>query len=543
MAIANVFRKFSRWAIPLLLVASLLPATTATPSHAQDDLCATLPPSQLTAGGFANVVGANSLKIPGAYLKPEASRKGPVLRYLPTGTVVSLEETTQCTADGDRWWRVKIGDLSGWMTESTGPSYVLEPAPDAGTPPFASTIAKRLDCIVPQLPSAETPAPAADGAGVFRVAYGGDDGGLYYSDNLGPTRVVAQFNPPPLSVDLSPDGSAALVVTYNGVYWVDLLSGQTVLLADGLTFGLAEESWPRRAQWLPSGTAASVEIEDTRDDIYSYPVWNLPIDGLTEPYQVDRGNQPINSVRRTPARDAMILLSANDILPYPRNFNDEPEPLLKFVPRIDIGDARALLPPAISWNSDGTGFYTFIPISESAPPDDAVGGHLWFVGLDGRLQDLGLLPNVDPAEYVIPAPDGEHILLGAGSGWRIQLPKTGEVVNDLPPLQYLFNWTPDSKGVVFTNRDASIGYLGTDGATESPFVPPAANNLFEIRWLPNGTTLYAVRGSDGRLSFSVQVAGQESVFVGIPASVYAFDGQLYSKAPGFGKAPQACGGQ
>ncbi|MBE2195024.1 MAG: hypothetical protein IAE83_12700 [Anaerolinea sp.] len=533
-------RKYWLWLMTVFLIVFVSVPVAPMTRALQDDNCAGLPETRLADGALAKVISANSDKTPGAYFKPTPSRQGPVLRYIPEGSVVKITGEFQCSFEGERWWAVELADLKGWMTESSGLDYVLEPFEGDPPAPLPSTVIKVAACIQPNVQTEPLPTPSTETGGAFRAVFAGPDGSLNYSDNLGPARTVALFNPPPLSVDLSPDGTAALVVTYNGIYWVELLTGQTVLMADATTFGLAQESYPRRATWIPGTNQAAVEIEDTRDDVVSYPLWNLPLDGLTQPFQLDRGNQPRDGVRRNPQRTSAILISANDILLYPANINDEPPPLLEFVPRLGIGDARALLSPAISWAEKGDSFYTYIQKSDEAPPDDPVAGRLWHVTLEGEAENMGAPSGIEDGEYVIPSPDGKMLLIGLGSTWRIQNPSTGQVVRELPPLQYLFNWTPDSKGVVYTTREAKIAYMGIDGDSVSAYVPPAADNLYEIQWLPDGTTLFAVRGRDGKLSFSVQPTEKEPVFIGLVSTVNAFAGQYFAAAPGLGKVPEVC---
>lgn len=526
----------------LVLAAMLFVAGVET--RAQEDPCTGLPETRLADGALARVIGQSMSDIPGLFLKPEASHIGPVLRYLPLGSVVSVSGEPQCTLDGERWWRVALETLSGWVVESSGEEYLLEPfSPAEGEPPapLPSTTIPLLFCVRPDLGAAQpTPTPDPEGAPVLRAVIGGADGTLQYSDNAGPTRIVAQFDPPPLSVDLSPDGSAALVITYNGLYWVDLLLGRTALLADSTTFGLLEGAWPRRAVWLPDGRSAAVEIEDTRDNTYSFPVWDIPVSGIGQPYRVDVGNVPRNSVRRNRDRTAAVMISANDIIRYPLNIGDESPALLEYVPPVGEGDARDLLVPAVSWTAEGDGFFTFIPVSDEAPPGDVVGGRLWYVPLEGEPEDRGELANIRPGDYVIPSPDGRTLLLGSGSSWRIQNPETGEVLLFLPPVQFLFDWTPDSQGVVFTTQEGRASYLGIDGSAFSRLAPRAADNLFEIQWLPDGTAAYVVRGVDGRFSFSLERPGEEPVFIGIISTINAFSAALFPASPGLATPPQAC---
>jgi hypothetical protein len=65
-------------------------------------------------------------------------------------------------------------------------------------------------------------------------------------------------------------------------------------------------------------------------------------------------------------------------------------------------------------------------------------------------------------------------------------------------------------------------------------------DLYEIRWLPDGTILYAVRGKDGKLSFSVKGSGEDAKFMGIIPTVIDFSASILSDKPGVAKAPEQC---
>jgi hypothetical protein len=516
--------------IPLPVLAQ---DTTPTPSP-----CANAPASRLTPNATAKIIDISGIDAttPGAYLKPAATHLGPVLRYLPVGTVLTVTEGPVCDEDGEQWWKTTIGDITGWVTETSGLRYILEPTADAVTEVLPTTGTSLLSCFVP----VQEKPPVTPTAPVLRAVFTGDDGTLQYTDNLGVPRTVAQFDPPPLSVDLSPDGSAAMVVTYNGLYWVDLLTGQFALMADATTFGLEEGMFPQRVIWLPDNSGLAVELIDTRDGEVSYPLWDFPIDGSDIPLQIDTGNLPANSVRRSPRRDAVVLLSANDVKFYPSSFMDETPALLEFVPPGDEGDATDIFIPAVSWAQDGSGFYTYIPTSPFADETDEIGGRLWFVSLNEERRDLGSPANLLENDYVIPSPDGTKLLAGRGSTWRM-LTASGEVLQELPPVQFLFDWTPDSGGVVFTNQNAQTQYLGADGSTTSAYVPVLADNLFDIRWMEDGTTLYVARGADERLSFSVKPFNADPVFVGLVSTTNAYSVAMLPTAPGLGAPPNRCG--
>lgn len=517
----------------------------ATPGGAQTpevDPCVGMPESRLKDGALAKIIELNDPRFPGGYFKATPSHLGPVLRYLSVGTVVSVHDQPACDAEGERWWKVKLGPLDGWMVETSGDRYFLEPFEGEAPSPLPTTIEPLLLCVRPVLPdpNAEPTPGGTPGVPVLRIVYGGEDGSVGYSDNAGAVRILAKFDPPPLSVDLSPDGSAAIVTNFNGLYWLDILTGRVVMMADGTTFQMGENMFMRRAWWLPDGTSVAVEIEDTTDDVTSYYIWTMPMNGVGQPFQVDTGAQPRDSVRRTPGRDAVILISANDIALYPKNYVDDSPPLLKYVPRFDDSDARAFLTPAISWTADGKGFNTYIPDSEEAPPEDPVKGRMWYVPLDASDPiDLGKPENVATSDYVIPSPDGKLILLGSGRTWRIQDPGSGEIVQRLPPVRFLFDWTPDSKGVVYTTLEGKASYLGLDGGTSSPLVP-RADNLFNISWLPDGTILYVAQGADGKYSFSVKRPNGNPAFVGLTNTIYSYSAAVLPGAPGLAKPPEPC---
>jgi len=531
-------------ALALIGMLILLSTPLGGAQAAQVDTCFGLPASRLVPGVLAEVVGRSARKdiAPGgAWLKPDASRTSPVLRYLPQGAVVKIQENSQplCTVDGDRWWAASYGDVRGYVTETVDQRYVL--APFSGPAPDLPAIdgLKLLTCIQPRLTAAPpTPTPAPDSPPVVRVVFADEEGAVAFSDNGGLPRVSARFNPPPLSVDLSPDGTAALVLTHNGLYWLDLLTGTTFLLADMTRFGnISEDVWLYRALWTPDGLNAAVELVDTRDNVYSFPIWNIGVAGFGAPFQVDSGTEPQNAVRRAPDDSRMIILGANAIVPYPSNFADETPALLEYVPPIGEGDARDIVVPSVTWTAGG--FYTYVPASEDAPPGDTVGGHLWFIPNRGTPQDFGVVANVKPSETAIPSPDGTTLLVGRGESWRLQ-DVAGKVLQTLPPAAQVFGWTPDGRGVAFTSKEGKAGYLGVDGVTQSGFVPKEADNLFRISWLADGTILYVVRGSDEKLTFSTQRSGSDPVYIGILSNANAYSVRLFGAVPGLATPPQPC---
>lgn len=536
--------RLRRAALSVTLVSLMILSLFSVAQAAQVDLCLGLPESRLEAGALARVIGNSRLKEeapPGAYLKSNAARGGFVLRYLAQGTLLRILPDSQplCTIDGDRWWAAEVNGQRGYVVESVGQEYVLEPY--AGDPPPAepSELFSVLTCVRPYLDAPPpTPTAAPDAKPYFRVVFGSDDGTLQYADQGGFPRLIARFDYPPLSVDLSPDGSAALVLTYNGVYWVDVLTGQVAYFADPTRFELSEAMWFVRAQWTPQGDAAAVELVDSRDDVYTFPIWNVSLTGQGAPFQVDTGKEPLFSVRRSPDRSLMVILSASDIIPYPKTFVDEPPPLLEFVPVGGEGDARSIVPASITWLPDSSGFYAYTPKAEDAPPDDPFGGRLFFVPRNGTPQDFGALENIPPDAEVIPAPNGLWLLVRAGKTWRIQ-GRDGEVAQTLPEESAPFGWTPDSAGVAFRTTEGKAAFLGVAGETESPYVP-MVENLFTLTWLPDGTALYTVRGIDGKLTLNGQPLNAQPFYIGIVANEFAYSAATFNAAPSLARPPRPC---
>lgn len=122
----------------LLIAMSAVCFAVAERTIAQVDTCLGLPESRLTAGGLARVVGRSSIKegAPGGVaLKTGPNRDGLVLRYIAPGSILNIDDNSQpsCTVDGDRWWAARFGDLKGFVVETVGQNYVLEPF--GGAPP------------------------------------------------------------------------------------------------------------------------------------------------------------------------------------------------------------------------------------------------------------------------------------------------------------------------------------------------------------------------------------------------------------------------
>src|SRR5579871_2271752 len=82
---------------------------------------------RLKNGIQAKIVTASSPDIPYAFLKGQPDHVGPVLRYLPIGTVVNVVDGPACGSDGSNWWTVTLGNLKGLLAESNGRAYALEP--------------------------------------------------------------------------------------------------------------------------------------------------------------------------------------------------------------------------------------------------------------------------------------------------------------------------------------------------------------------------------------------------------------------------------
>jgi hypothetical protein len=514
-------------------------AALQAPAQAQSDACAKALAPHLKKGDPAQITKVSSKDIPGAFLKGDAGRAGPVLRYLPVGTVVQVVEGPKCGDDKGFWWQVKLGDLTGWMAEVSDKAYALEPSSGPASTPLPSTVARALFCIQPVPPAAAN--NGDEGDKVLRTVYGTLDGNLQVSDNGGIGRTLTSFSPPPLSVDLSPDGRAALVVTYNGLYWVDTLKGATVLIADAATLGLTEGAWPSLVTWLPDGRSAALEITDKGSDVPGYTVWNVALDGSHPPFQADTGAQAQGGIKRSPGGNQLVMLSANAISPFPKNPNDAGDPLLEYVPKGSESDPNQFVIPSLAWAPDGNGFYTFIPVSEVSGPDDAVGGKVWYIPTDGTAKDMGKPAKLKPTDYVIASPTGEAVIVGRGASWAIQNVKSGAILQTLPPVQILFGWTLDGKGAVFTGKGGQAQYLGIDGSTSSNLVPADATDLYDIKWLPDGTTFYVVRGKDGKLTFKVRRPGvEQDRFLGVIASVDAYSGRDVPAKTNLVPVPSAC---
>src|SRR5262249_54310547 len=96
----------------------------------QTSACAKAAPARLAVGAKAEVVASSSkvMTYPTAFLKPDTTHTSSVLRYLPVGTVVDVTEGPKCGDDGNSWWKVKLGDLNGYIVEAIGKDYVLGPS-------------------------------------------------------------------------------------------------------------------------------------------------------------------------------------------------------------------------------------------------------------------------------------------------------------------------------------------------------------------------------------------------------------------------------
>ncbi len=508
----------------------------AAQTQAQSEECSRALAPHLKKGDQVQVTKPSSKEIPAAFLKVEAGRAAPVLRYLPVGTVVEVVDGPTCGDDRGYWWQVQLGELTGWMAEVSDKAYALEPATGPAPTPLPSTVTQVVSCIQP-IPQALDNPPTKEPP-VLRTVFSTLEGELKVSDNGRVGRTLASFNPPPLSVDLSPDGTAALVVTYNGVYWVDTAKGATVLVADATNLGLAEGAWPSYVKWLPDSRRAALEIVDRRSDVDDYSVWSVALDGSQPPLRIDAGAQRADGIKRSPSGKQVIVISTNDMTRFPQQINETMEPLIVFVPRGSDSDPNGFVRPAIAWKPDDQGFYTYIPVSEVSP-DDPAGGRLWYAPVVGEPENLGPIRNVRQTDYVIPSPTGEAVLSGPRPAWVMRNVKSGAILQSLPPGALPFDWTPDGKGVVFMDRTGAAKYLGIDGSDAYEFMPTDAVGLFDIKWLPDGTVFYVIRGKDGKLSFKVRRPGDEDKFLGIISTVSAYSGWLVP-AEGTAKVPEPC---
>ena len=535
----------------IILACCLALVAGVGPAQAQQNNCSKAPAPRIKATGFAKVVQVPNKDFMGDLLKARPDEVSPVVRYLPVGTVVNVQEGPQCGADGNNYYKVALGNLTGYLAESYGRSYVLEPAAAAGPDPLPSTVATVLECIGlnPAMPleastpdtAATPPAEPALDQMVRRIIFGTLNGELMVSDNpVLPPRSVAKFNPLPLSVDLSPDGAAALVVTFNGLYWVDLGTGNLLLIADAQKMGLREGSWINSAKWLPDGRGAAVETVEVQNGVTSYAMWSVPIDGSFPPFRVDAGAQWLGGIQRSPSGSQMVVLSTNDISLFPKTASEDTKSLIVYVPRLSEGESSIPTLPTLSWTADEKGFYTYLPISAEAPDNDPWGGHIWYVGMDTKLLDYGKPPKLNPIDYAIVSNTGEYFVVGRGANWTIRRTKDGSVVETLPPIGILFGWTPDGKGIIYRSPQSDVGYLGVDGSTDSPMVP-ILKDMYDIKWMADGTALYAAQGKDKKLSLSVRQPGKDTNFLGIAASANTYHGRMLPKLPEKAIAPQPCG--
>lgn len=534
--------------LALAVIVSSFTGVTA-PSYAQDptptplvatipeNICENAPALQLKLGQQAKVVASNDPDAPGAQMKAQPNIALPVGRYLPVDTVVTVAAGPTCDDQENQWWQVRVGTLEGWVTETFGKTYILEPLDGEATIPLATTVMLPLACIQPNDP----PDPPKPDIPLLRVVFAKPDGSVIASDNGDAGgRQLARFDPPPTNVDLSPDGSVVIVTNRNGIYWVNAKSGETLMLADAGTLNLAPASWPHRAIWEPDGRALALEVEDHSSGVVSYGIYRFPVDGRDTLLRVDTGAQPPNSLRRSPTGDKLVVLSANDVSPFPKNSEDDADSLITYTPVSEAEDASGIYSPAITWSADGAGFYTYIPAGQFTAPEDTVANHLWFVPLEGEPKDLGIPPNIAQGEYVIPSPDGLKLMLGRGRTWRLQDVATGNLLATVPPIEYLFDWTPDSKGAIYTSQASVASFIGIDGSTTSSFLPSGIEHLYGIRWLADGTLLYLVEKAEGQYQIGIQQPSQQQVILGDITGTDAVSGAVLPGAPADAKLPQGC---
>ncbi|MEP7288762.1 MAG: hypothetical protein ABI947_23670 [Chloroflexota bacterium] len=529
-----------RWIIFLCLFGVMLSVSSIkTTTLAQANPCEKTPTARLKAGTQARIVKPTSKDILGAFLKPQPDHITAVLHYLPIGTVVNVTDGPTCGSDGLYWYKVTLDKLEGYIAETSGKNYVMEPFTGTAPVPLPTTLTEVMACIGANSAPAATESAAPSGKAATRVVYATADGNVLVSDHGAVGRVLTKFDPAPLAVDLAPDGSAALVATYNGLYWVDASNGTTLFVADAQKFGLPENAWIDAVTWLPSQNGAAVEIVEQDDTITSYAVWAVPLDGSYPPYRVDSGAQAVGGIIRSPKQDHVVVLSTNDISPFPTSASQDTNSLLNYVPRIGEGENGLPVMPTLSWDSDEKGFYTYIPISDQAPQEDTVGGHLWYVALDGQAKDLGKPAKLNPIDYVIASGDGQFLLVSRSSNWTIRNVTSGATVQTLPSAQLVFGWTPDSKGILYRTQSGEAKYLGTDGGTSSPYVP-SLTGLADIQWLPDGTPVYVAQGKDKKLSLSLRPNGADPVFLGIIANFNTFSGRILPEKPAQAVPPSAC---
>ena len=126
----------------------IAPTTAAlTQAPSQADQCAKASPPRLKAGDRAKISKPSSPVFPGAYLKLNPDRVGPVLRYLPLNTVVDVVAGPRCGADKGYWYQVKYGDLTAWVAEVVGKDYAIDLSTDPASKPISTTAASTMLCI------------------------------------------------------------------------------------------------------------------------------------------------------------------------------------------------------------------------------------------------------------------------------------------------------------------------------------------------------------------------------------------------------------
>lgn len=508
---------------------------TSTPfGTIPEQVCPDAPLLKLRPGLTAQIVALADETLPGAPLLTDPDLTSFIKRYLPLKATASVVSPPQCV-EGQQMWFVQVAPgLNGWLAETSGDRVLLEPFSGEPPPLTATTALQPLNCV--RIGESTPPVP---GSALTRIAYAGADGTLYVADNGGAGRPLAQFDFPPTSVALSPDGAAVAVTNQNGLYWIPVEAGDPLLLTDGAPLDMRGRARVLRAYWLPGGRALALEVQDTNGESPVYQIWSFPGDGSAT-FRVDIGAQPPNSVRLSPPGNRMIVIAANDISPFPANISDDANPLLEFVPVNEDDSADAIYVPAITWSADGLGFYTYIPAGPLTPPDDPIARHLIYVPLEGKYKDLGIPGNVVPGEYVIPSPDGKTLLLGFAASWRIQAADTGRVLVQIPQLQFLFDWTPDGKGTVFTYPNGIAGYYGLDAATTSPYVPAQVTGLYGIRWLNDGTILFLTRDENGKLFLNAQLPGKDKLELGELSALDAYSAAILPGAPAPVVVPQPC---
>src|SRR5579859_618942 len=120
--------RLKRWITLICGLFLLMGAATtgSLVSAQQKSACPKAPVPHLKSGSQAKILISTGKDIPGAALKSKPDHVSPVLRYLPLGSVVTVDDGPTCGDDGTNWWTVSLGDLKGYLDETNVKVYALQ---------------------------------------------------------------------------------------------------------------------------------------------------------------------------------------------------------------------------------------------------------------------------------------------------------------------------------------------------------------------------------------------------------------------------------